>query len=455
MNLEGKRILVIGAARSGLAAAVFLVERGARVVLNDKKSREEFEQKNLEALEKKGIELIFGLHPEVDSSLIDLIIVSPGVPLNIPLLRTALEKNIPVWSEMELAARFNRAPIVAVTGTNGKTTTTALIGRILADAGRNVFVGGNIGTPFISKAAELNGEDVAVLEASSFQLETTVTFRPRVALILNITPDHLDRHGSLAGYIEAKARIFANQDRNDWLILNWDDEETKKLAGRAPSRVIFFSRKDILEQGFCVENGWLTARMAGKAVPIIRTGEIFIKGGHNLENALAAAAAGWVMGVGPESLNKSLAAFPGVPHRLEHVLVHKGIEYVNDSKGTNPDAAIKALEAFDRPIVLIAGGKNKGVEFTEFAQKIKERVKALVILGQAAAEIESAVKEVGYKNYHRVQTYPEAVEKASSLAEAGDVVLLSPACTSWDMFNNFEERGELFKKLVREMAARG
>ncbi|MCR4441112.1 MAG: UDP-N-acetylmuramoyl-L-alanine--D-glutamate ligase [Peptococcaceae bacterium] len=454
MNLEGKRILMIGAARSGIAAARFLNEMGARVVLNDKKNREELEKEALDSLEKKGIELVFGLHPDIEKIPVDLIIMSPGVPLTIPTVRSALEKGIPVWSEMELAARFNKAPIVAVTGTNGKTTTTALIGRIFTDAGRNVFIGGNIGMPFISKAAELKEGDVVVLEASSFQLETTQTFKPKVALALNLTPDHLDRHGSFAGYIEAKARIFANQDKDDWLILNWDDEETKKFGDRAASKVIFFSRKNILEQGFCVENGYLTARMGGRSTPIIRTEEIYIKGGHNLENALAAAAAGWVMGVGPDSLKESLATFPGVPHRLEHVLVHKGIEYVNDSKGTNPDAAIKALDAFDRPIVLIAGGKNKGVEFTEFAKKVKEKVKALVLLGQAAGEIESAVKKIGYTSYYHARTYPEAVEKASSLAKTGDIVLLSPACTSWDMFNNFEERGELFKELVRELAAR-
>lgn len=454
MNVKGKKILVIGAAKSGLAAARFLIEHEAIVYLNDIKSRDNFETKELSELEEKGVQLIFGRHPDIKLIEVELIILSPGVPMSIPPVETALAKQIPVWSELELASLYTKAPMVVITGTNGKTTTTALIGQLFSDTGRGVFVGGNIGVPFIGKAAELSPNDIAVLEASSFQLETTLTFKPKAALILNLTPDHIDRHGSFEQYIAAKAKIFANQDGNDWLILNWDDDGTRKLAQSARSKVIFFSRRHNLEEGFCVVDGHLTAKFGGRTVPIIKTEDIYIKGGHNLENALAAAAAGWVMNVSPEDIKKTLAAFHGVVHRLERVLVHNGIEYVNDSKGTNPDASIKALEAYDNPIILIAGGKNKGSDFLPFAEVIKEKVKALILLGQAAPEIETAVKKVGYENIHHVGSYSEAVEKATALAADGDVVLLSPACASWDMFRNYEERGDLFKELVKQTVSK-
>jgi len=455
MHLKGQNVMVIGAARSGLASAEFLAGRGAVVYLNDIKNRESFARENLDALERKGVKLMFGVHPDIKALNIDVVVLSPGVPMSVGPVEAAKASGIKVISEMELAFGFCKAPIVAITGTNGKTTTTALIGQIFSDAGRNVFVGGNIGTPFISRAAELAPDDVAVLEASSFQLEATENFKPRVALVLNLTPDHIDRHGSFEGYIEAKAKIYANQDKLDWLILNWDDEETKKLGADAPSRVIYFSRRHILKEGFCIENGFLTVKMDGVTTTIIRPKDIFIKGGHNLENALAAAAAGWLMGVDADSLKMSLQQFPGVEHRLEHVLTHRGVEYINDSKGTNPDASIKALEAYDRPVVLIAGGKSKGSDFLPFAKKIKEKVKALVLVGQAADEIEAAVKEAGFTGYVRAKTFEEAVEMAGSLAAEGEIVLLSPACASFDMFSNYEERGEIFKELVHKLAQRG
>ncbi len=452
MNLSGKTVLVFGAAKSGIASAHFLVKKGALVYLNDLKKREDFAAETINTLEHSQVRLVFGEHADIAVIKPDLIITSPGVPLSIAPLIVAREKGIPIYSEMELAARFTQAPMVVITGTNGKTTTTALIGQIFADAGRKVFVGGNIGVPFISEAAELSKQDVAVLEASSFQLEATYEFKPKAALILNITPDHIDRHGSLEGYIEAKAKIFANQDENDWLILNYDDEETRKLADRTKARVIFFSRRHILEEGFFVDKGILTAKMQGVAIPIVAAEDVYIKGGHNLENALAAAAAGWVMGVGPEVLNESLQTFKGVEHRLERVLIYKGVEYINDSKGTNPDASIKALEAYENPIVLIAGGKSKGSDFYPFALKIKEKAKALVLVGQGAKEIEEAVVKAGYSEYHHAKTFEEAVQKAASLAAVGDIVLLSPACASFDMFNNYEHRGEVFKELVRKFA---
>lgn len=453
MDLKEKTILVIGAAKSGVAAALFLAQAGHQVYLNELKPREQLEEDTLIKLEAAGVLIICGRHAELESIKPQLIIPSPGVPLSIPTIVRARELSIPVWSEMELASRFTKAPLIVITGTNGKTTTTALIGQIMEDAGRRTFIGGNIGVPFITKAAELSSEDVAVLEASSFQLEATVSFKPKVALILNITPDHIDRHGSMAGYIEAKAKIMANQDQDDFLILNLDDQETAKLARGSQAKVIFFSRKHKLEEGFFVSDGYVTARFNGEEVQLIAVKDILIQGGHNLENALAAAAAGWVMGVSAASLAHSLHTFPGVEHRLEPVTTINGVLYLNDSKGTNPDATIKALEAFDRPIVLIAGGKSKGSDFLPLAQVIKERAKALVLVGQAVPEIEAAVEKVGYPNYHIVNSFREAITTAQSLATAGDIVLLSPACASFDLFANYEQRGEVFKQIVLELAS--
>lgn len=451
MEITGKRALVIGAARSGLAAAQYLAQRGAQVSLNDLKQRAEIAEEQLSLLEKLGVELILGRHAPVAHMRPDFVIVSPGVPFEAPPLIEAEKAGIPVWGELELASRLTKAALVAVTGTNGKTTTTSLIGKIFCDAGRKTFIGGNIGVPFVGKAEEFGSEDIAVLEVSSFQLAATETFHPRVSLILNITPDHLDRHHTMEGYIDAKAKIFANQTAEDYLILNKDDEETAKLAARARTNVLFFSRKHKLEKGFYVEDGWLVARDSGQTMRLVPIEELQIKGGHNVENALAAAAAGWVMGVDKESLVHSLRTFQPVEHRLEPVLTYQGVTYINDSKGTNPDAAIKALEAFAAPIVLIAGGRHKGSDLGPFAEKIKERVKELVLVGEAAPVINEAVKKVGYTHIHFADSFADAVEKASRLAREGDIVLLSPACASFDMFANFEQRGQVFKELVRQL----
>lgn len=451
MELTNKKVLVIGAAKSGIASADYLRNHGALVYLNDIKKPEELKSEVLVDLKKKGIQLIVGKHADITELALDFIVISPGVPFSIPPIEAALKQAVPILSEMELAARFTKVPMIAITGTNGKTTTTSLLGKIFSDAGRRVFVGGNIGVPFIKEAEELGSDDVAVLETSSFQLEGTESFCPHISAILNITPDHIDRHGSFAAYVDAKAKIFENQKENDWLILNYDDEETKKLATRAQCRVIFFSRLHNLKEGLCIENGYLTVKIDGQTAPIIKPEEIYIKGSHNLENAMVAVAAGWLMGVEREVIKNSLVTFPGVPHRLEYVLTADGVRYINDSKGTNPDASIKALEAYPDPVILIAGGKSKGSDFIPFSEKIKERVKALVLVGQAAKEIEEAVQKVGFKNYVNASSFRESIEKARDLAKSGDLILLSPACASFDMFNSFEHRGEVFKELVREM----
>jgi len=450
MDVRGQKVLIMGAARSGIAASKFLSDHGVHVILTDVKPVDAMinVQKEVEIL---GIETIWGEQPNVKQINPDFIVVSPGIPLTIPPLVEAAQNQIPVLSELELAYRFSRAPVIAVTGTNGKTTTTALVGQLFQDNGRNVVIGGNIGLPLISHVEKLTTEDLIVAEVSSFQLEGIIDFKPRVAIILNITPDHLDRHGTMEAYRAIKAQIYKNQKEEDILILNYDDPLVKKLALGAKSHVIFFSRKNKLEEGIYVLDDNLVINIGEGPIPICKTAEISIKGNHNLENAMAAIGAAYILGLQPEGIKETLVSFPGVPHRLELVTELNGIKFINDSKGTNTDASIKALEAFHEQLILIAGGRNKGSDFLEFAAKIKEKVKELVLVGEASQEIKNAVLKEDFANIHEAADYQEAVNKAYSLAVLGDVVLLSPACASFDMFNNFEERGNVFKELVLQL----
>ncbi|GAW28793.1 UDP-N-acetylmuramoyl-L-alanine--D-glutamate ligase [Carboxydocella sp. ULO1] len=448
MDLLDKNILVVGMAKSGVAVARFAREAGARVTVCDAKSREELGEKAAE-LEQAGVRVVAGSYPRVSRQEYDLVVPSPGVPLTVPPVAEAMAEGIPVFSEIELASRYINQPLVAITGTNGKTTTTSLIGAMTRQAGLKPCVAGNIGQPLI---AETRGDyGVYVVEVSSFQAETTVEFRPRVAVLLNVTPDHLDRHGTMENYAAAKAKILANQQPEDFAVLNYDDEWVRAMAAQTRARVIFFSRTHRLEEGVCCEEGQVVVKSGGQTTVICPASEIAIPGAHNLENALAAVGAGWALGIEAADLARTLKTFPGVPHRLEFVAEIQGVRYINDSKGTNPDAAIKALEAYEQPIVLIAGGKNKGSDFGLFARKIKEKCRALVLVGQAAPAIEAAAIEAGVSPIYRASTFAEAVHLAAAAARPGDVVLLSPACASWDMFNNYEERGELFKQLVHSL----
>lgn len=448
MEIKGKKILVVGAGRSGQAVSSFLAAKGARVTLTDIKENVQLDCTGM----PESTELCLGHYPRVNCANYNLVVVSPGVPLTVEPVAVARELGIPVTGELEIAYVFSQAPFVAITGTNGKTTTTSLIGEIFRCAGHHTLVAGNIGLPLVNEIEQYGPEDVVVAEVSSFQLETTVNFRPRVGAILNITPDHLDRHVTMAGYIAAKARIFVNQNDRDFTVLNYDDPETRLLAGLTSGRVIFFSRQHILETGVFVRDGIITANLNGSAIPVLPAAELNIPGAHNLENALAAVACTLPMGVGIAPLAETLRRFKGVAHRLELVAEIDGVRYINDSKGTNPDASIKALEAFDAPIVLIAGGKNKGSNFTTFAGKVRERARILVVLGQCAADIEAAARGAGCSEIYRAGSFPEAVEMARQAAHPGDIVLLSPACASWDMFNSYEERGDLFKELVLQWA---
>ncbi len=454
MKLKGKKVLVVGAGKSGLATARFMLRRGAEVTVTDGREQDKLNGEWAE-LPAGGVRAVLGYYPEVRPESCDLVVISPGVPPTVPPVAAARALGIPVTGELELAYRVAEAPIVAITGTNGKTTTTTLVGEIFKAAGRRTLVGGNIGVTLVDVIEDYGPRDVVVAEVSSFQLETAEQFRPHVAVILNIAPDHLDRHGSMENYTAAKARIFARQNKRDYTVLNYDDPGARALAAQAPGQVIFFSRRHSLEEGVLVRDDRITVRLNGVRRDILGVGELAIPGAHNLENALAAVAAACVMGVSTAVLAHTLRTFPGVEHRLETVVDIDGVRYINDSKGTNPEASIKALEAFDRPIVLLAGGRNKGSSFSAFAGQVREKVRVLVLLGECADEIERSVRAEGFGAVRRASGFREAVLEAYRVSVPGDIVLLSPACASWDMFSNYEERGNLFKQIVRELASGG
>ena len=450
MKVEKKNVLILGAAITGIPTAIELHKLGYKVILNDYKPLSELVE-SIHVLDELHIEIIAGGHPIEIIDRCDFIVISPGIPTDIPIVEEARKRGKEVISEIELGYRMTKTPIAAITGTNGKTTTTALLGEIMKKSGRKTFVTGNIGNPIIAEVKNAAPEDLFVLEASSFQLETTVCFRPKVSAILNITPDHLNRHKTIEKYINAKSRIFANQNEKDYTILNWDSLETRNLSHLIKSKVLFFSRKETLTEGAYVEDEYLTLCFNGKKEKIINITDIYIPGKHNLENALAASLMAYCLGVKADSIKKALQEFEGVEHRIEYVCETDGVIYYNDSKGTNPDSSMKALETMTRPTVLIAGGMDKGTDFDEFVSYFNGRVKALVLLGETAKKIEREAYKAGFHNTYQVSSLEEAVMKSKELATAGDCILLSPACASWDMFKSYEQRGELFKSIVRRL----
>jgi UDP-N-acetylmuramoylalanine--D-glutamate ligase len=425
-----------------------LSKLGAYVTLNDKKTNEEIREM-LQETNLDNVKIVGGEHPKELAEVCDFVVVSPGVPFDIPVLNRARDLGKEVIGEVELAYRLTRTPIAAITGTNGKTTTTALLGEIMKESGRGTFITGNIGRAMISEIDNAKPEDIFVLEASSFQLESTVDFRPHISAILNITPDHLDRHKTFKNYIDAKCMVFQNQKPGDFAILNKDDEETYKTADRVLCKALFFSRKEILEEGAYVEDDCIVIKLDEHKERIIEIGEIYIPGPHNIENSLAAALMAYCLGVKVEVIRRVLREFKGVEHRIEFVDEINQVTYYNDSKGTNIDASKVAVFAMNRPIVLIAGGYDKGSEFDDFVKTFDGRVKDLVLIGVTADKIEKTAREHGFSNIHRVSTFEDAVATCSRLAKPGDCVLLSPACASWGMFKNFEERGRIFKSLVK------
>jgi len=452
MELKDKRVLVVGLGKSGVASALFLKARGARVTVSDTKSGDEL-RNEIPVLLDHGITVETGGHGERTFRGQDLIVVSPGVPVDAPLLAQARAMGEAVIGEIELAAQFLPGPIVAITGSNGKTTTTTLTGEILAAGGLPTLVGGNIGTPAISLAERAKLETVIVLEVSSFQLETIRTFRPKVAVVLNVTPDHLDRHRTFEAYVDAKARIFENQRGDDFAVLNEDDPTCVTMAARTRAQVFWFSRQKEVKQGAWVREGNILFRdgrghQKNAQSEIMLVSEIPLKGAHNLENVLAAVCAGALMGCGPEKIRQAVRDFKAVEHRLEFVATIRGVDYYNDSKATNVDATIKALESFPANIHLILGGKDKGSDYTVLNDLLRQRVKRVYTIGAAAGKIESQIKNVEVVH---AETMENALRKASAVAEAGDVVLLAPACASFDQFKNYEQRGQMFKEIVRGM----
>ena len=447
MDYRDKTVLVVGAGMSGIDACRFLLNQGARVILNDSKSRERISEAALE-LEKQGVELRLGnLLPErVDWQLV---VASPGVPLGLPIFQMSREAGVEVIGEIELAWREAKRPFIGITGTNGKTTTTALTAYLLEHQNYDILLGGNIGHPLVSSIGEFSG-DYVVAELSSFQLESCQSFRPHIAAFLNLSPDHLDRHGSLENYGAAKAKIFARQQADDIAILNWDDEYLRKLSEQLSGQLRWFSLREPVENGMFFQQGHVYFVREGRSVYDFPASDIYIKGRHNIANAMAASIAAWEAGAAPEAIAQGLRTFPGVPHRLEFVCEREGVSYVNDSKGTNPDSTTQALLAYEQPIIILLGGRNKGCDMAPLMGLVQERVRLAILFGEATAELKKAADTVGMKSYLIADDFTHAVHLAQQQAVAGDVVVLSPACTSWDAFPNYEVRGDLFKKLVRE-----
>jgi UDP-N-acetylmuramoylalanine--D-glutamate ligase len=446
-ELSGKRVLVIGLARTGIATALFCLAHGARVTATDTRSAEDFGD-SLEGLRRAGILLELGGHSEKILTGQDLLIPSPGVPADAPILQAARARGIRIWSEIELAYRFLDGQIIGITGSNGKTTTTSLVGHILKNAGFSTIVAGNIGTPLIGCVNQTRDDTVTVVELSSFQLELINAFRPNIGVFLNLTPDHLDRHHTMESYGAAKARLFENQTEQDAAILNADDPATTPYAPARP-QVFWFSRKQRVAQGAFVRENEIVIRRNGEEETILRIEDIPLAGTHNLENVLAAVTAARLAGATPVAIAKGVRSFVAVEHRLEFVSEINGVRYYNDSKATNVDATLKALEAFPGRILVILGGKDKGSDYTLLQQALRERAILALLIGAAADKIEKQI--AGSVAIERAGTLERAVEIAGHAAQPGDIVILAPACASFDQFQNYEHRGRVFKELVHQL----
>lgn len=449
MDLRGKKILIVGLARSGLAAAEFCAHEGAYVTVNDSQSEDKF-AREIERLQKFPVTFIFGSHPEKIFSETDLVVISPGVPLNIPALEAARKKGVPIISELELAFPFIKGDIIGITGTNGKSTTTTLIGELLRATGKKVWVGGNLGDPLIGGIEEARYADYVVIELSSYQLEISPSLHPKIAILLNITPDHLDRYGSYESYVRAKALVGRNQNEGDYIIFNGDDAVASEVSTHFKSHKLAFSLTRNIDTGASYNGKILTIRAKWLAAPIsIDTSKSPLLGVHNMENIAAGCLAGAICGMSPEKMEEVLKNFRGLHHRLEFVRDLDGVKYYNDSKGTNVGAVVRSVESFADPIILIAGGQDKNTGYAELRPVVRDRVRSIVVIGEAAGRISNELGDV--VTITRAESLKAAVEEARKLATRGDVVLLSPACASFDMFKNYVERGELFVKFVNEL----
>jgi|HubBroStandDraft_6_1064221.scaffolds.fasta_scaffold05364_4 UDP-N-acetylmuramoylalanine--D-glutamate ligase len=445
IELRGKRVLVVGLARTGMATALFCARHNARVTASE--SRTESELGEVPAkMREAGVQLELGGHTEKTFLAQDLIVPSPGVPADDPLLVAARTKRITVWSEIELAYRFLEGRLIGITGSNGKTTTTTLIHHILKAASVETLLAGNVGTPLISVIGETTAKTVAVVELSSFQLELIERFRPDIGVLLNLTPDHLDRHKTLDAYVAAKARMFENQTELDAAVLNADDPLTARFVTKKP-QVFWFSRKQRVNEGACLQDDEIFVAHKGKQEFVMKRADIPLVGAHNLENVLAAVTAARLAGVDAATIAAAVKNFAGVEHRLEFVVEVRGARYYNDSKATNVDATLKALDSFPGRVLIILGGKDKGSDYTVLQQALREKAIAALLIGAAAEKIEEQIR--GSVPLKRAETLARAVEMASEAARPGDVVLLAPACASFDQFENYEQRGRVFKELVR------
>lgn len=451
MDLKGKRVLVFGSGKSGIGAAELLGQVGACPVLYDGNPDLDKEAVLHKTASIKETDIYAGGLPEEVQKSLDLAVLSPGVPTDLPLVKSFYEQGLPVWGEVELAFCTGKGRVLAITGTNGKTTTTALLGKIMEDAEDSVFVVGNIGTPYTSKALEMTEDSVTVAEISSFQLETIEKFAPCVSAILNITEDHLNRHHTMEEYIRVKELIVKNQKPEDVCVLNYEDPVLREFGKNIVPQTVYFSSERRLEKGIFLEDGQIILKTEDQEISLVKTDDLKLLGKHNFENVMAAAAMAYYAGVSVESIRKSICEFTAVEHRIEYVTEKNGVVYYNDSKGTNPDAAIKGIQAMNRPTWLIGGGYDKGSSYDEWLYSFDGKVRSLVLIGQTKEKIREAAERLGVCSCILCEDLQEAVKICAEKAQPGEAVLLSPACASWGQFDNYEQRGDCFKEYVKNL----
>lgn len=451
MLYENKKVIVCGMARSGISAAKLLASVGADVTLQDMKPMDVLiKLHDIEAYKKAGIKIFAGANPDDIIDSFDYAVLSPGVPCDLPFIKKAEGSGVKVISEVELAYTLTECPVCAITGTNGKTTTTTLTGMLLNKKYKNTAVVGNIGVAYSEKVKSLKADDFVCAEISSFQLETSDTFRPHIAAVLNITPDHLNRHKTMDNYVAVKEKIFMKQNKDDFTILNKNDEYCVKMADKTKGKVFFFSSAEKLDEGIYLDGDNIHIKWKGLDEDVINIHDLRILGTHNYENVMAAVACAVCAGVDMESIREILKEFNGVEHRIEYCGTFDGVDYYNDSKGTNPDASIRAVLAMRKPIVLIGGGYDKDSSYDEWVKLFDGRVKKLILIGATAGKIAECCDRYGFTDYEFADTFKKCIEKCKASAEEGDCVLLSPACASWGMFEDYEQRGRMFKEMVAQ-----
>ena len=451
MELQGKKVLVFGSGKSGIGASDLLAKVGAFPVIYDGNAETDKDAVVHKTDGAYPVTVYAGELPKEVQDSLDLVVLSPGVPTDLPLVKSFYEQGLPVWGEVELAYRVGDGEVLAITGTNGKTTTTALLGKIMQDAHESVFVVGNIGTPYTSKALEMKPNSVTVAEISSFQLETIDEFAPKVSAILNITEDHLNRHHTMEEYIRVKELITENQGTEDVCVLNYEDEVLREFGKHLTPRVVYFSSGRKLDEGIYLDGNKIILKDGEKEIEVVKTEDLKLLGKHNFENVMAAVAMAYYDGVSLDSIRKSICEFTAVAHRIEYVTEKNGVVYYNDSKGTNPDAAIKGIQAMNRPTLLIGGGYDKQSGYDEWIEAFDGKVRYLVLIGQTKEKIKEAAEKHGFHDIILCEDLKEAVKVCEEKARPGDAVLLSPACASWGQFDNYEQRGDMFKEYVRNL----